>query len=215
LIVDLHVHTNHSSFCSELSPEDLLERAERIGLDAVAVTEHSTYRGAHITCQIGLAVGFPVFKGVEVCTTGGDILVFGIEAEVWPDMEFDELLEVVRDAGGLIVAAHPTRGYWGHHRKYKGFPPREVLERVDAIETLNGGCSYQENVQATRLAAELGLPQVGGSDAHSISQVGKCVTIFPQHIHRDDELVRMIKDGNCRATYLEDILSVPDTVKKE
>jgi len=215
LIVDLHVHTSHSSFCSQLSPGELLTRARTIGLDAVAVTEHSTYSGAHITCEMGLAAGFQVFKGVEVYTTGGDMLVFGMEAEVWPDMEFEELLGAVRKVGGLIVAAHPTRGYWGHHRKYKGFPPREVLERVDAIETLNGGCSYQENVQATRLATELGLPQVGGSDAHSVSQVGRCVTIFPQRIQGDDELVRGIREGGCRAAYLEDVLTMPDAVSRE
>jgi len=215
LIVDLHVHTSHSSFCSQLSPGELLTQAKRIGLDAVAVTEHSTYGGAHITCEMGRAAGFQVFKGVEVYTTGGDMLVFGTEAEVWPDMEFEELLIAVREVGGLIIAAHPTRGYWGHHRKYKGFPPREVLERVDAMETLNGGCSYQENVQATRLATELGLPQVGGSDAHSVSQVGRCVTVFPRCIQGDDELVCTILRGECRAAYLEDVFTMPDAIHKE
>ncbi|MBN2026670.1 MAG: PHP domain-containing protein [Actinobacteria bacterium] len=215
MIVDLHVHTNHSSFCSQLSPGELLVRAKMIGLDAVAVTEHSVYSGAHITCEMGLAEGFRVFKGVEVYTTGGDMLVFGTEVEVCPDMEFEELLQAVREVGGVIVAAHPTRGYWGHHRKYKGFPPREVLERVDAIETLNGGCSYQENVQATRLATELGLPQVGGSDAHSVSQVGRCVTVFPRPIQGDDELARFIREGECVAAYLDGILTLPDTVSGE
>ncbi|RJP29243.1 MAG: PHP domain-containing protein [Actinobacteria bacterium] len=210
-IVDLHIHTSLSSFCSDLSTEDMFAEAKRLGLDAVAVTEHSTFHGARVACDAGLEKGFPVFKGVEVYTTGGDMLVFGVETEIWPDMDFEELLQAVLESGGLIIAAHPTRGYWGHHRRYKGFPPREVLELVHAVETLNGGCSYQENVQATRLAAELGLPQVGGSDAHSISQIGRCVTVFPRAIQGDDDLKRMIGEGNCTAAYLQDILTVPDT----
>ena len=75
MIVDLHVHTSRSSFCSDLSPEDMFEKAKKLGLDAIAVTEHSTCRGAHIAYEIGSAQGFPVFKGVEVATDCGDILV--------------------------------------------------------------------------------------------------------------------------------------------
>jgi predicted metal-dependent phosphoesterase TrpH len=205
LIVDLHIHTNSSSYCSNLSLHEMFEAAGKLGLDAVAVTEHSTYHGAFLAHEMGLEVGFKVFRGVEVYTKSGDMLVFGALAAMKPDMDFEELVEVVRGEGGVLIAAHPTRGYWGHHRKYKGFPPREVLEQVDAIETLNGGCSYQMNVQATRLAAELGLPQVGGSDAHDSLQVGKCVTVLPNDALKDEDLVCMIKEGNCRAAYLEDV----------
>jgi predicted metal-dependent phosphoesterase TrpH len=210
LIVDLHIHTNRSSYCSSLSPQEMLERAEILDLDAVAVTEHSTHRGAQIAYEMGLETGFKVFRGVEVYTTSGDMLVFGISSEVMPDMDFAELLETVRGENGLIIAAHPTRGYWGHHRKYKGYPPRDVLESVDAIEALNGGCSRQANTQAARLAKELGLPQVGGSDAHIASQVGKCVTVFEDDIRDEEELMEALRAGRCRAAYLEDLVPLPD-----
>jgi predicted metal-dependent phosphoesterase TrpH len=159
---------------------------------------------------MGEALGFKVFRGVEVYTTSGDILVFGLSGEVIPDMDFDELLDMVRSEGGLMVAAHPTRGYWGHHRKYKGYPPRDVLERVDAIETLNGGCSRQANLLAAGLAEEMGLPQVGGSDAHIASQVGKCVTVFENVIRDEAELIEALREGRCRAAYLEDIVPLSD-----
>lgn len=206
MLVDLHIHTNRSSYCSSLSPQEMLERAGQLGLDAVAVTEHSTHRGAQIAHEMGMEAGFTVFRGVEVYTTSGDMLVFGIKGEVMPDMDFEELLKMVRNEGGLIVAAHPARGYWGHHRKYRGFPPRDVLERVDVIETLNGGCSRRVNEQAVRLALELGLPQVGGSDAHIASQVGKCVTVFEDVIRDEVELVEALRRGACKAAYLEDVV---------
>ncbi|MDY6794843.1 MAG: PHP domain-containing protein [Actinomycetota bacterium] len=210
MIVDLHIHTNRSSYCSSLSPDEMFDRVETLGLDAVAVTEHSTHHGAQIAYEMGKELCFTVFRGVEVYTTSGDMLVFGTEAEVMPDMEFSELLEIVRRDGGIIISAHPTRGYWGHHRKYKGHPPREVLEQVDAIEALNGGCSYQANVMATRLASELGLPQVGGSDAHIASQVGKCVTVLQDDVWNEEELIQALRAGKCRAAYLEDVISIAD-----
>jgi len=210
LIVDLHIHTNRSSYCSSLSPQEMFERAGELGLDAVAITEHSTHRGAQIAYEMGRELGFKVFRGVEVYTTSGDMLVFGISSEVMPDMDFGELVDTARSEGGLIVAAHPTRGYWGHHRKYKGYPPRDVLERVDAIESLNGGCSRQANLQATRLAVEMGLPQVGGSDAHIASQVGKCITIFEDEIRDEVELIEALREGRCRAAYLEDVVPLSD-----
>ncbi|MFW6113536.1 MAG: PHP domain-containing protein [Actinomycetota bacterium] len=206
MIVDLHIHTNRSSYCSSLSPEEMFERVGELGLDAIAVTEHSTHRGAQIAYEMGLELGVTVFRGVEVYTTSGDMLVFGMKAEVMPDMEFRELLEMVRSEGGIIISAHPTRGYWGHHRKYKGYPPRDVLEQVDAVEGLNGGCSRQANVQAAKLASELGLPETGGSDAHIASQVGKCVTVFQDEIRNEDELVKAVRAGRCHPACLEDII---------
>ena len=53
MVVDLHIHTNRSSYCSSLSPDEMLETAAKLGLDAVAVTEHSTYQGAQIAYEMG------------------------------------------------------------------------------------------------------------------------------------------------------------------
>lgn len=204
MVVDLHVHTRTSSKCSELEPGDMILRARSSGLDAVAVTEHGTIHGARVARDLGLKMGFPVFLGVEVYTPGGDILVFGVEEELLPDMAFDELHALVGKKGGMMVLAHPARGYWGHRRKYKGLPPREVLGRVDAVEVLNGGCSYHENVLATRMASEYGLPQVGGSDAHAPGELGRCVTVFPRGAESMEELIAMVMGGECRAAYLEE-----------
>ncbi len=207
MLIDLHVHTRTSSKCSELEPREMIMKAGSMGLDAVAVTEHGTLHGGQVARELGRETGFTVFAGVEVYTSGGDILVFGVNEEVPPDMPFRDLYALVKDAGGLMVLAHPARGYWGHRRRYKGLPPREVLERVDAVETLNGGCTYHENVMAMRMASELGLPQVGGSDAHALSELGKCVTVFPRAAVSVEELVSMVKEGECRAAYLDDALA--------
>ena len=38
--IDLHIHTNRYSGCSNLDPLALVRRARRIGLDGIALTEH-------------------------------------------------------------------------------------------------------------------------------------------------------------------------------
>ncbi|MBC7229970.1 MAG: PHP domain-containing protein [Actinobacteria bacterium] len=206
MVVDLHVHTRTSSRCSEIAPPDMIVQARAMGLDAVAVTEHGTMHGALVARELGREEGFTVFAGVEVYTPGGDLLVFGVRDELLPDMAFEELHALVREEGGMMVLAHPARGYWGHRRRYKGFPPREVLRMVDAVEVLNGCCSYHENVLATRMAHEMGLPQVGGSDAHDLRGLGRCVTVLPRAAGSEEELVAMVKGGECRAAYIEDAL---------
>ncbi len=45
LICDLHVHTNFSKD-GESSVEDILKKAENVGLDVIAITDHDTIDGA-------------------------------------------------------------------------------------------------------------------------------------------------------------------------
>jgi predicted metal-dependent phosphoesterase TrpH len=205
MLVDLHIHTNRSSYCSGLSPQELIQEATRLGLDGVAVTEHSTHRGAQIVYEMAEGHELVVFRGIEVYTDQGDMLVFGISSRVDTDMDFEKLLRVVRGEGGVIIAAHPTRGYWGHHRKYKGETPMEVLARLDGVETHNGGCPAEKNELALERARELGLPSLGGSDAHMHYSVGKCLTVFERRIRTEEELMEEIRAGRCRGAYLEEV----------
>lgn len=202
MIVDLHIHTNRSSYCSSLHPQEMLDRARELGLDAVAVTEHSVRRGAQIAYEMGEEQGFTVFRGVEVYTNMGDVLVFGLESDAHYDADFHELMDEVRSLGAVAVAAHPTRGSWGHHRKYKGLYPDEVFGLVDAVETCNGQNSREANAEAEKIKERFKLTGTGGSDAHHVDYVGKCVTVFEKDFFTDKELIEEIRAGRCYGAYL-------------
>jgi hypothetical protein len=63
----------------------------------------------------------------------------------------------------------------------------------------NGGCDTKENARAADLARCLGIPGVGGSDAHTTAEVGRAATWFPDTIETDDELVDALICGSYKA----------------
>jgi predicted metal-dependent phosphoesterase TrpH len=205
MIVDLHIHTNRSSYCSLLHPQEMIDCARRLGIDAVAVTEHSVTRGAQIAYEMGLEQGFTVFRGIEVYTAMGDIIVFGLGGNAHHDADFIELMDEVRRKDAVAIAAHPTRGHWGHHRKYKGLYPDEVLELVGAVETHNGQNPRYANVSAAVLREALSKTGTGGSDAHQQAHVGRCVTVFERSFSTEPELIEELRAGRCFGAYLGEL----------
>ncbi len=206
MIVDLHIHTSVASFCSRLSPQDLIERALRLKLDAVCITEHSSQRGVDETAALAAESGLMVFKGMEVYSDLGDMLVFGLKDGMRHHLTpFVTLKKMVEKVGGVIVPAHPCRGM---HDLDNWFGPEAMellVTSVPAIETHNGGNQERGNVMAEKLRERYGLKGVGGSDAHGADSVGKCVTVFEADFSSDAELIEQLRSGEYRACYLRDL----------
>lgn len=205
MIIDLHIHTNLGSICSQLGPAELLDRVRGLGIDAICVTEHHSHRGAHKMVEFASCSGYPVFRGVEIYTELGDMLVYGMKHDTKYHLTtFEELVEMAEKDGAVIVPAHPCRG-WGRQHKHAHTFPRELIGHIVAIETLNGANTVRSNEKALALAEEIGLPGTGGSDAHALWQVGKCVTVFERDIRSEEDLVEELRAGRFRAAYLEDL----------
>ena len=64
---DLHVHTNYSSD-GESRVEDIIDRAIKIGLDAVAIVDHDTVEGAAYAVEYVKSnnLDIVVIPGIEV-----------------------------------------------------------------------------------------------------------------------------------------------------
>ena len=94
---------------SSLTPEQLIEKARRIGLDGVCLTEHGggwdersledSFRGSGIT----------VIRGLEVETEMGHVLVYGLGSYVNGINRIAGLRKEVERVGGVMVSAHPFR----------------------------------------------------------------------------------------------------------
>lgn len=199
---DLHIHTNVSSPCSFIDPEMMIKRAMAIGMDAVCVTEHEEIKGAEVAREIGDRYEIRVFRGIEVYTEFGDMLVYGLyrDAPGWKTPLAD-LLEMCEEAGAAVVIAHPCRVPGELERIHGEERTREILGRLTAVETHNGGSTPRGNAAALELAHRYGLPGTGGSDAHHEFQVGRCFTVFDDDLTSDEDLVAALKSGRYHGAY--------------
>ncbi len=199
--IDLHCHTKYSGD-SYLEPEELIEQAIKLNLKGVCMTEHSSLLDSHVLEGLKIPDGFYVFRGVELYTSHGHLLVYGLKEDLWDpwysdhDLDLFRVLENVHSKGGICVAAHPFRG-WDSFGE-------DVLELdgIDAIETHNGLDGEEKNRKATHMARIRNLPSIGGSDCHQKAQVGRAFTEFRNPVHTMDELIQEIKKGNCKGMTL-------------
>lgn len=189
-------------------PNELVDRALELGLDAVCVTEHATFRGAQVNYEYALERGFKVFRGMEVYTELGDMLVFGWEEHIrYYLFPFAELRKEVEKRDGIIIPAHPCRGIMDARHRNKDTLPDEMLESVVAMETHNGAVTRQANERARVLCEKYDLFPTGGSDAHHVSHLGRCLTVFEEELSNERELIAALKAGRYRALYGEEILT--------
>jgi predicted metal-dependent phosphoesterase TrpH len=199
--LDLHVHTTQYSPCSTMSPDELMDSVKAAGLDGVCITEHNKIWTRDDADALSKKHGLPVFRGMEVTTTGGDILVFGLEEEpegIWSPAALKARVNAV---GGVAIAAHPFRGFLTF-----GFGALEMtLEdaidnptflHVHGLEICNGLVTEDENDLARKVVDELGLLGLGGSDAHKPEGVATCVTKFHDRIGSEQELIAAILGRN-------------------
>jgi len=208
----MHNHTSISSCCSRLSAEELIQAAIEKGLDGICVTEHAEMKGADAARTIGQRLHFPVFRGIEARTDLGDMLVYGWYDDIPDGVSLDELSTRVHDSGGVIFAAHPfyTRGGWNLYTAmeqqgyilHKDWNSLGILKKLTGFEIINGSVDRDTNVLARILASNLGKPGIAGSDAHSLSMVGKAATRFRVNIRTESELVEQLKSGHFEAVRL-------------
>lgn len=198
--VDLHIHTRPKSPCSAIDPSALLQEARRAGLDGICLTEHQNPWSPGEVEELMKAGGIRVFQGNEITTNQGDILVFGYDREVKGVVPIQDLRKEVEPVGGLMIAAHPFRGFllFGISQLQLDLEQackRSVFQHVDGLEIHNCKVTDPENDMARRVAERLGLLGVAGSDAHRLDEVGKCVTIFEREIRAGQELIEEIRAG--------------------
>ena len=103
-----------------------------------------------------------------------------------------ELHRIVRGEGGLMYLAHPSR-------RYGTLPPDDLGAMFDSVETQNGSEGMLQNDNASRMAASLRLPGIGGSDAHSAREVGVCATEFEADVRDEAAFLAALRAGAYRA----------------
>jgi predicted metal-dependent phosphoesterase TrpH len=142
--------------------------------------------------------GIQIFRGNEITTNQGDILVFGYEENVKGVVMIQDLRKRVVSDGGLMIAAHPFRGFLLFGIGQLQMTVEEACQRtlfkyVDGVEIFNSKVTDPENEMARQVAERLGLLAVAGSDAHRIDDVGRGVTILEDPVRNERELIEVLR----------------------
>ena len=209
-VIDLHVHTTKGSSDSNLSPHAMVEEAKRLRIEGICITEHNAPWGRTEFENFAKKHDLLLIRGVEVDTDMGHVLVFGLDTYVSGIGSISELRKVVDKNDGFMITAHPFRGLHdsrGNKSLYlypdginipktiEDGAKHKIFDLIDAIEVANGGTVESENRFALRVAQQLGRHKTGGSDAHSVNGLGRCVTIFQDRIRSEKSFIEALKSG--------------------
>ena len=191
---ELHCHNSYSNFhlgsddppydC-DISIRDQLECSLALGLDAIFVTNHNTldgysqlleYRNNHEKFK-----GISVFPAEEVTTdTGAHVIAYGIREAIPAGLGIDEIIDRVRQQGGVSSAPHPFSLLDAL---------REEAGKCDMVEVFNSNnVDVISNARATQFALDNNMIQVAGSDSHVLSTLGRCVNVIDSEDTLDDVL---------------------------
>jgi error-prone DNA polymerase len=141
---ELHCHTNFSFLDGASHPEQLAEEAARLGLEALAVTDHDGLYGVVRFAEAARAVGLPTVFGAEITLGTGTARQVLREEETQqqiatglvpdhhaPDPHGDHLLVL---ADGPTGYAHLARALsLGHLAGEKSAPQFTLLDIADAM----------------------------------------------------------------------------------
>lgn len=210
VLIDLHTHTYPLSHDSLLSPDELVDAARSAGLDGICLTEHDFFWDPAEVTALSRRHNFLIIPGVEVNTEDGHIIVFGLDRFVYGMHRLHELAQLVEQAGGVMIAAHPYRRQLPFELRHEG-DWSDALERVlanpayrnvCAIETINGRGSDRENAFSQALCERLRLPAVAASDSHERKDVGRCATDFQRRISSLEDLIEELRAGRASPVLL-------------
>ena len=194
-LYETHLHTKEASACSQNTAEELVYAYKEAGYTGIMVTDHffrgncaipremawedwveAYCKGYENAKAAGDKIGLQVFFGWEESHQGTDFLIYGLD-KAWlkkhpelKEVSIEEQYELVHNAGGMVIHAHPYREAW--------YIPqvRQYPEFVDGVEIFNAS-HYEKDpqedgrskydVRAEQYARNYKLPCTGGSDIHS------------------------------------------------
>ena len=164
---DLHCHSHHSD--GDSSPAELIELAEELGLDFLAITDHNTI-GQLYDSQSLTTHNLILIPGLEVSTYRGHWNVWGVRG--WVDFRTSDPDLMARSIGYAR-----SKGYLASCNHPKRFGPQWEFEDVtnySCVEVWNGPWQLF-NPEALEFWEGLlrkgrHLTAVGGSDTHFLKR---------------------------------------------
>jgi len=221
-VVDMHFHSVYSDGRSRV--EEIVEYAEYLGI-GVAITDHNAIQGA---VEINAYDNVMSIPGIEVTSfEGTHLLVYFYDIEnlcrfydqdVAPymgkevmssiDLPMEDIIERAKRLDGVTIFPHPYCGIYtgitNHHFDKKRLD--KLFEQVDGVEVINSENLNKWNLKSALLGFNLNKAIMGGSDGHSLYQLGRVVT-YAGCANDRQKFLSAVKNGQNRVVGKEiDIL---------
>lgn len=202
---DFHTHTPGSADFKEksVSPEDIIEVADRVGLELLAITDHNTAAWVDRIRAASKGKGVTIVPGAEITTPEGHILaLFDIDCEVTKIEDLlvrigiprnqhgreeaistshaEEIIREIQKAGGLSIAAHANEN--NGLLKTKGQYKLKIvpMQELAALELTKQGDI--ERFCVGKVSQDYAAKAcTHSSDSHCLAEIGRRVTYLKMH----------------------------------
>ena len=205
ILADFHVHSVFSGrgplrgYASQSRIADILRHAQKIGLSAIAITDHDQIDGSLRAYNIAHRFNMVAIPSVEISSRQGHILALNVTDPIPKGLDFRETIDRIHDQGGLAVCAHPLLPLLGVGRKR--------IPYFDGVECING----REGKVREELPG-LGQFSTAGSDAHNLAEVGSAVTTFDSHFQNAEECIELLRNQQTGIRSLQKTRKMRDIV---
>lgn len=182
-------------------------------IDGIVLTEHRQFNSEADYGALSKEYGIVVLKGSELDTRFGHFLIYGLSDALTRSLNFKDvsmdahtLIHEARRYGAIAIPAHPGR----HGIGLANFVDQgHQFPDVRIVESLNAGNRPEEQERANQFVEQQKFLGIGGSDAHFVSGIAKCMTGFPRPIADEQDLVGALLEGNFKAIRLENTRGKP------
>ena len=168
LKADLHLHTAEDPVdCLGYTAKDLISKAADEGFDVISITNHQQVTFNQDLFSLAKERGILLIPGIEMRIQGRHVLVLNPPSYGTYSDFFS--LSKMRRPETLIIAPHP---YYPGTTSLNGY----LLKYLNLFDAIEYSHFYSPMINFNRKAVEVsrsfGLPLVGTSDAHFLSQLG-------------------------------------------
>ena len=191
-VVDLHFHSTASDGADDV--DAIAERARQLGI-GIAITDHNAIDSA---VQLDRFDDLLTVPGIEVTSREGThILVYFYrvdelkafyDAHIKPymgpsvmssiDLDVAAIMERARRYDSVVIFPHPySAAFTGIcNHSFSESQLHRLLSMADGVEVINSENLKRWNLKSALLGFNLDRAITGGSDGHSIQQMGTAVT---------------------------------------
>ncbi|MFB6182336.1 MAG: PHP domain-containing protein [Candidatus Magasanikbacteria bacterium] len=160
-----HAHTKSSIDC-ELELEQIANKCNQLGIDAVLLTDHDRLSPSK---KIN---GVQFYPGEEIMTKQGEIIGLFLKEEIQPGLTASDTIAKIKQQNGLVTIPHPFDRFRSSALDKKII--EKHLDKIDIIETYNArNLVDKDNKKAKEFFEEnkqdYNLVEIVGSDAHILS----------------------------------------------